>query len=334
MRFADGVQAQPAVLARSAQVVRSALGEIAPLPRDAVVGLVGIGASEHIARGAASAWRRAGLRAVAISASELLSDGASVADVYVGLSESGRSAETVAAMASLTGRRVGITNGPGSPLTEVVDEVVLLDSGPDSPVYTTGYTATLQAVAMLGEHWGAGAPSDWSALPGQVAAVLEQAETAAEALAKPFGSARIIDVIASGAAVATAGEGALLLREAARAHTSAQETYNYLHGPMEPLEADTACIIVGDGRELQLARDVAALGCQTMLVTADPASASTEECGSGLRVVPVPATTSPLARAVLEILPVQALAWRIASDRGLAVDGFRYEQSDTKLPDR
>ena len=42
-------------------------------------------------------------------------------------------------------------------------------------------------------------------------------------------------------------------------------------------------------------------------------------------------TESPLAAAVLQMLPVQLLAWQLASRRGLAVDGFRYHQDDTKL---
>jgi hypothetical protein len=37
---------------------------------------------------------------------------------------------------------------------------------------------------------------------------------------------------------------------------------------------------------------------------------------------------------VLEILPLQAMAWRLADDRGLSVDGFRYQQDDTKLESR
>jgi fructoselysine-6-P-deglycase FrlB-like protein len=330
MRFEEGMNAQPQVLARSAEAVRSGLTDIAPPQEGHVVALVGIGASEHIARSAAAAWRAAGLRAVAVSASELMHQEAPLADVYVALSESGRSAETVAALSRLRGRRIGITNEPGSPLTEAVDEVLLLDSGPDSPVYTTGYTATLQAVGMLGDHWH-GATSDWTAaLPGHVGSVLSLSEAAVDSLAKHFDEARIIDVVGSGTASATAGEGALVLREAARAHTSLQETYNYLHGPMEPLDPQSACIVIGDGREVQLAADVSALGCPTLLITT-----RTDVTRAGdLSVLTLPDAGSPLAQAVLQILPIQALAWRLAEGRGLRVDGFRYQQSDTKLEGR
>jgi fructoselysine-6-P-deglycase FrlB-like protein len=326
MRFEDGVTAQPEVLARSAAAVRSGLAEVSALQGDELVALVGIGASEHIARSAAAAWRAAGMRAVAVPASELMSQDGPLADVYVALSESGRSAETVAALSRVGGRRVGITNEPGSPLTEVVDEVLILDSGPDSPVYTTGYTATLQAVGMLGDHW-LGTTGEWAALPGHVRSVLELSEPVVDTVAKHFDQARIIDVVGSGTASAAAGEGALVLREAARAHTALHETYNYLHGPMEPLDAQTACLVVGDGRELQLAADVSALGCQTLLLT----TSSDVPAADGLTTLTLPDPGAPLGQAVLQILPIQALAWRLAKDRGLRVDGFRYQQHDTKL---
>jgi len=330
MRFEDGMNAQPQVLAQSAEALRSGLADIAPLQSGQVVALVGIGASEHIARSAAPAWRAAGIRAVAVPASDLMHSGASPADVYVALSESGRSAETVAALSRLGGRRIGITNEAGSPLTEVVDEVLLLDSGPDSPVYTTGYTATLQAVGMLGDHWS-GAGSDWTAtLPDHVGSVLRLSEPVLDTLAKHVDEARIIDVVGSGTASATSGEGALVLREAARAHTALHETYNYLHGPMEPLDPQSACIIVGDGREVQLAADVSALGSPTLLLTTRADVPDSDH----LTVLTLPDAGSPLGQAVLQILPIQALAWRLAQARGLRVDGFRYKQSDTKLESR
>jgi fructoselysine-6-P-deglycase FrlB-like protein len=329
MRFEDGFRSQPDVLERSFAAVQPALDGVGAIGTEELVAVIGIGASEHIARSAAAAWRTAGIRAVALSAADLLEEVAPVADVYVALSESGRSAETVAAMSRIKGRRVGITNNLGSPLTEVVDDLVFLDSGPDSPVYTTGYTATLQAVGMLGEHWS-GDVSNWSLVPDQARTVLERSAAVMDALAEPFGDARIIDVVGSGTSSATAGEGALVLREAARAHTAAHETYNYLHGSMEPLDSQTACIVAGEGRELRLASDVSSLGCRTLLVTSREDVNTREH----LTVLPLGRTSSPLGRAILEIIPVQALAWRLAADRGLSVDGFRYGQDDTKLASR
>jgi glucosamine--fructose-6-phosphate aminotransferase (isomerizing) len=69
------------------------------------------------------------------------------------------------------------------------------------------------------------------------------------------------------------------------------------------------------------------LGCSTLLIT----SRDDVESSGDLTVLRLPETESPLAQAVLQILPIQLLGWAIASSRGLAVDGFRYHQDDTKL---
>jgi glucosamine--fructose-6-phosphate aminotransferase (isomerizing) len=179
---------------------------------------------------------------------------------------------------------------------------------------------------MLGEHWSGGV-GDWSALAEQADTVLSRAAAVLDPLVERFDGARIVDVVGTGAAAGAAGEGALILREAARAHTATHDTYNYLHGPMEPLDPATAVVVVGEGRELRLARDVSALGCPTVLVTADGGVSAEGD----LRVVTLPTTASPLAAEVLRILPFQLLALRLAERRGLAVEGFRYHQDDTKL---
>lgn len=329
MKFVDGIALQPASLTASAQSVNRSLDRVAPLEPGALVALVGIGASEHIARSAAHAWRALGIRAVAVSAAELQGSELPLADVYVAMSESGRSAETVAALRGAPGRRVGITNDPEAPLADVVDEVLPLDSGPDSPIYTTGYTATLQAIGLLGEHW-AGTSSDWAALPGQVARVLDESGATVAGLAVTIDRARIVDVVASGASLATSGEGALMMRESARLHTASHETFNYLHGPMESVDAEDACVVIGGGRELRLARELAGVGCPTLLITAN----SDVEDADRLTVLRLPTPLCPLAGAVLEIVPLQLLAAEVGSIRGLRADGFRYEQDDIKLDAR
>src|SRR4051794_35289147 len=117
MHFSEGIGAQPGALARSFARVSAGVDRLPALRPADVVALIGIGASEHIARGAAAEWRAAGLRAFAVSASEVTAAGASAADVYVAISESGRSTETVDAVQALADRRtVAVVNDPESPL--------------------------------------------------------------------------------------------------------------------------------------------------------------------------------------------------------------------------
>ena len=328
MHFSEGIAAQPQALARSLARVSADVASV-PAPRpDDVVALIGIGASEHSARGAAVEWREAGLRAFAVSAAEVTSAGAPAADLYVAISESGRSTETITAVQALAGRRtVAVVNDPASPLAQACDAVLHIDSGPDSPVYTTGYTASLQALGVLGERWS-DRRGRWPDLPALAELVLTETRPAVQALAGAVDGAWVVDVVAGGTATTTAGEGALLLRESARLLTAQHETRNYLHGPMEPLPGQVACLLIGAGREVRLAQDTAALGCPTLLLTTTP-----DVGGDGsLTVLRLPRAASPLAQAVLDILPVQLLAEAVAARRGLAVDGFRHRQDDTKAP--
>lgn len=366
MKYPEGIAAQRAALAASLASLQL------PSFEGGLIALVGIGASEHAAQGAAAAWRSAGLQAVAIPASAPPINAA----VTLLISESGRSAEVLAHRP--TSRTIALTNFPDSPLAAAADEVILLNSGPDSPVYTTGYTATLQALGVLGDYWsatasggggtggggGGGAASlpasrkvnsagaasargaapasgdtpsangggvadafaptfDWTALPALVSSALAAPLGAASAF---LHEARLVDVVASGVKVATAGEGGLLLRESGRLHTAVHETRNYLHGPMEILDQQTTCLLIGDGREVQLAYDVLDYGTKVVLVTTQEV-----ESAEGLAVIKLPKASNDLAQAVLEMVVVQRLGWEVAQRRGLTVDGFRHRQSDTKV---
>ena len=327
MRFVEGIHAQPDVLERSRRTVSAALDQLPAPDPTSVIALVGIGASEHAARSAAPEWRHAGLRAFPVSASELRDGQPGRADLYIAISQSGRSAETVAALGGLDPAQcIGITNEPAAPLGDLVGTVVPLGSGDDSPVYTTGYTATLQALGLLGERW-TGRSTDWDTLPSLAADVLASLDGWVDEAAGHIQQAAVLDVVASGTSNATAGEGALLLRESARLRTATHETYNYLHGPMEPLDSSTGCLVIGDAREVQLAQDVSKLGCPTVLLTTRDDVTRTPE----LLVLTLPRVQSGLGQAVLEILPIQLIGWTIAQRRGLAVDGFRHRQHDTKL---
>jgi fructoselysine-6-P-deglycase FrlB-like protein len=326
MRFDDGVRAQLAALAASRAVVSAALDGL-PALKSGTVALVGIGASAMASRSAALAWREAGLSAFAVTAPELMAGGSMGIDLVVAISESGRSVETVTAIQTLDGvPTVGLTNDLTSPLADAADVAVPLGCGEDSPAYTVGYTATLQALGLIGESWS-GRQTDWSALPGLAAAVLQANEAAVDGAAESLRGSFAIDIVAGARSEASAGEGALLLREVARVFTSAHETRSYLHGPMEALEpGSVGCVVFGNGREIQLARDTSRLGCPTLLVTALAEPAPAEQ----LSVARVPEATG-LVATVLEVIPVQQLAWALSEARGLATGVFRNHQDDTKL---
>ena len=124
---------------------------------------------------------------------------------------------------------------------------------------------------------------------------------------------------------ASAAEGALLTREAVRLPAACLDTLQYLHGPLEVAEPGRGCVLFGSGREVQLAVDLASYGASVLLITEAPVDSTREP--EVVRIPEVPDVFKP----ILEILPVQLLTHRMSQARGLAADGFRHEQEDTKL---
>jgi glucosamine--fructose-6-phosphate aminotransferase (isomerizing) len=222
-----------------------------------------------------------------------------------------------------------ISKETDNPLAEVVRSAVPIRSGEDGSPSTTSYTATLQAVGLLADRLVRTQSSTvWATLPALVqqtlTAVAQPAQQAADLLAGRVA----IDFVGAGAALGTAGEASLLVREAVRVPAAAHDTLHYLHGPMEPLDAHTGLVVFGDGRECKLAGDVAGFGCPTILITHRTDVAA----GGNLTVIIVPATGNGLADAILHILPAQLIVAGLADAAGLTGVGFRYRQTDTKLP--
>ena len=219
-----------------------------------------------------------------------------------------------------------MTNVRESPLADVVDHVLGLDSGPDSPVYTTGYTATLQALGMLGESWS-GHTTDWSVLPDLASEVLERAEPVVAEISSAFEAARIVDVVASGASSSSAGRGRSCCVSRRACSPPAMRPTTTCTGPWSPSTPGPPASSWATAGRSGWPRTPARWAVPPLLVT----SRTDVSSAGDLTVLRLPEAPSPLALAVLQILPIQLLGWSIASRRGLAVDGFRYHQDDTKL---
>ena len=110
------------------------------------------------------------------------------------------------------------------------------------------------------------------------------------------------------------------MRESARLTPRATRPSTTCTGRWRRLTRTHACVVIGAGRELRLARELAGLGCPTLLITASKDVEDAEH----LTVLRLPEPPSPLAGAVLEILPLQLLAAELVLRRGLRADGFRY----------
>ncbi|GAA0607620.1 sugar isomerase [Kribbella sandramycini] len=321
LTFLAGRDAQPAALARiAAHVTRqldtwSAAGVLTGRPL-----FTGIGASFAALAVPVATLRAAGVASQRVRADELGDHpGGFDPGFVVGVSQSGRSAETLAAFEGLTGvPRVALVNVAPAPLTEVAEYALDLGSEPDSYASTVGFTGTIVALDLL-----VGTKPVWTRIDDLVRQVRADAVHVVDSIRSQAAGVTSADVVAAGASRASAEETALLLREVPRIPATASPTRTYLHGEMESA-GSTLHVIFGDGREHVLARTLSAAGHHTLLVTADPI-----EPAAHLAVVPLP-SVAPAVRVVLETVVAQELVAALADERGVPAEAFVFANDDTK----
>jgi glutamine---fructose-6-phosphate transaminase (isomerizing) len=324
--FREGVEAQPQNLRDGAAAIREALDatDLTPL-RDGTVVFCGIGASWHALLPAVRALRRAGRRVFAVTPVELAAS-RGLADAYVLISQSGASTEMLAVLEALGGQPVyTVSARPDSPLPSTVGHWLPLGPRPDTPVSTLSYTATLQALGMLAEQVAPGGESvDWGGVADLAAESLERHGADAELLAAQLVAAGTLDVVAATPALASAGETALLGREALHLPAAHEETRQYLHGPLESVRDRFFCVLFGAQRELELAASLAGYGAAVCLITDGDGPAP-----FGAHTIRI-AKVGELAAPILQIVPVQLAVAKAAETLGLPVRELTRQQPDTK----
>lgn len=291
------------------------------------IGLAGIGASYQAALAGALYLRASGIKAFAYTPTDLYGCTDAAADAFIALSASGQSREISDVMREASASpRLAVCRGSDNPLADLTGAVLATDSGADNGASSTGYTGTLLALGMLIDRL-AGNSFDWTTLPAAVATILSGAQQAAGQAARLLQGRTSIDIVGAGVGFANAGEAAMLIREAVRVPASGWDTLNYLHGPMESQDAATGLIAIGDGREVKIAQDVAALGCPSVLVTRRSDVAPADK----LVVISIPALGNAIADAILEIIAIQLIVGDMQDAAGLTDIVFRYRQTDIKL---
>lgn len=300
---------------------RAALGQLTgPGPI-----LVGIGASLAAACAPIWALRSRGIHSWRLGAGDYPLPFPESVHPIVGISQSGRSAETLAVLESVPAPlRYAVVNSEPSPISRIAS-TISLGGLPDSYASTIGYTATVAALGMLADSWDGG-PLDpgWARLAEVFAQTEDRLAGPVSGLASLFAGVSSTDFVGAGPAVGSAEAGALLFREVARIPATGMSTRQYLHGSMESA-GDGVHVVLGDSRELDLANTLAEAGHHVVLVTS-------EEVSGSRTLHPVRLPKLPAAqRAVLEALVLQQLVGAVADVRGVDVEEFVFHNADTKV---
>ena len=287
---------------------------------------VGIGAS--LAACAAAVWtlRARGIGAVRLNAGECPLPFPRSSAALIGVSQSGKSSETLSVFESIDrSQRVSVVNAKSSPIAAISSTNISLGDIPDSYASTIGFTATLMALGMIAEVWGDGAiGADWPAAASAVRELESWLSGRIDELVAPLVQANYVDCAAAASSLGSAEVGSLLLREVARLPATGMSTRQYLHGAMESAGRG-AHILFGGAREIELARVLARAGHETIVVSALDVA---EE--GRLRHIALP-HHSPTHRPIVEAVVMQTLAVHAGLARGLDPDAFVFHNNDTKV---
>jgi glucosamine--fructose-6-phosphate aminotransferase (isomerizing) len=280
--------------------VGSAAARIEPAPR---IWLVGTGTSQHAAELGATMFaaadadvRWASAAGFAWGQPRLTGDDAVVVISHTTETAFAQRArrdalEAGARVVSITGRERG--------WPEAIETV----AAERSETYTASYTAALVVLARLASELGRSTfdAEQLGELPDRVR---RAAREGARLIDAP--PARAIVLAGAGPAGVTAREGALKLREAAGVLAEGYEAEYLLHGSAVPLGAEDALLAIqpGDARSGLLAAIAEAAAAEGLAVTR----------------VEEPAGLDPVLAQVPLTVRLQALASRLADDRGVDPD--------------
>lgn len=249
--FEAEIREQPAVLARvaasrAAAQLDAALGASEPL-------FIGSGSSLFVAQLAALAWRRLGRRAEALAASEVrFHAGAHRGGTVVALSQSGRTADVLAALDALApARTIALTNDLDSPLAGRADVTIDVLAGPERAVPASKSVTAMAAIvfwaAARGSEGDAASAEALRRLAGDIGAWLDgDAMTLTDRAAALLEPAHSIVVIGAGFGVPVAAEIALKIKEASYRHAEGFGAGEFRHGSTALLDATRGIVGIVD----------------------------------------------------------------------------------------
>ena len=251
------------------------------------------------------------------------------------ITQSGETVDTLAAMEE--GRRKGarlwsIVNAIGSQAHRVSEGHILMHAGPEIGVASTkAFTASLVDLYLLGCYLGElrgtlegeqlrQRVDDLAGLPDLVGRVLDHGDEYA-GLAQRFYDRDHFLYLGRGVNYPIALEGALKLKEISYIHAEGYPAGEMKHGPIALIDEamPVVAITVRDHVYDKMVSQVEQVKARGGTVIALATEGDTEIAGKADFVLTVPATP-PLLAPVVNVVPLQLLAYHLAVRRGCDVD--------------
>ena len=265
----------------------------------------------------------------------------------IGVTQSGETADTLAALAMEQERRravadpayaprlLGITNRPESSLGRLVDQILDIGAGIEVGVAATktflGQLLAFYGLALaFAERHGGGATghgpeqlrqlaTGLRALPAQLRELVDDHDRRCEQLAHLFADTQDVIFLGRGINYPIALEGALKLKEISYIHAEGYPAGEMKHGPIALLDARVPVVSIavpGTVFDKVLSNAQEAKARDAQLIGVAPECADAELFDT---LLPVP-TVDELLSPLLTVIPMQLLSYHIAAHRGLDVD--------------
>ncbi|HXU46963.1 MAG TPA: glutamine--fructose-6-phosphate transaminase (isomerizing) [Thermoanaerobaculia bacterium] len=251
----------------------------------------------------------------------------------VGISQSGETADTLSAMEAARERGAklfSICNVVGSQATRISQGVIYTHAGPEIGVASTkAFTTQLVALYLLalylkqvrGGGFDRAALDDLAHLPGAVDQVIRGQEAHLEDLARRYHKAKNFLYLGRGINYPIALEGALKLKEISYIHAEGYPAGEMKHGPIALIDENlpVVALATSDGvyeKVRSNLQEVRARDGHVLVVTDAPAE---DFEGLAHEIIAVP-RVAPLLQPIVNVVPLQLLAYFIGVRRGADVD--------------
>jgi glucosamine--fructose-6-phosphate aminotransferase (isomerizing) len=301
--------------------------------------IVGCGTAYHaglIGRYAIEQWARVPVEVEIASEYRYRNPIVGPADLVVGISQSGETADTLAAMKTaraLGARVLAVTNVMGAQSTREADGVLYTRAGLEIGVAATK-TFVSQIAAMyllalrLAELRGTLEPdvltatiSELKRIPHLIAELLERDVDGLMKIARSTFQAEFFLYLGRHVGLPVAIEGALKLKEISYIATDAYAAGEMKHGPIALLDERTPVVVVATEspvleKVISNIQEVRVRGARVIAVASDGDERINLHADEIIRI---PRTDWMLA-PILAVIPLQLLAYHIARLRGLNVD--------------
>ena len=256
-------------------------------------------------------------------------------DVFIVISQSGETADTLEAMrqAKKAGIHViAVTNCVGSTVSREADDVIYTWAGPEIAVASTkAYTTQLMCLYMLAlksaSVRGTISSDEYKALlcdleqiPQKVEQILADQSRVQKFVANNFNKEKVF-FIGRLFDSATSLECALKLKEVSYMHSEAFAAGELKHGPIALVDESTLVVALATWHGLyeKIAsniEEVKSRGCSTLVITQDEGKAFE---GSANEIIKIPVCRDEFA-SILSVVPAQLFAYYCAVYRGINPD--------------